>query len=66
MARRLKSDAVLFAATLILVVVGLAWIYSITAEHQVGPRRHPRQAGDDGRLGIVGLLVAMRIDYHCY
>jgi cell division protein FtsW len=62
MARRLKSDAVLFAVTLVLVVVGLTWVYGITA------------LGKDDDLivkqgmwvaiGVVGMLIAMRTDYH--
>jgi cell division protein FtsW len=64
MARTLKSDAVLFAATLSLVVVGLTWVYGVVA---VGP--------DDAlivrqgmwvALGVVGMLIAMRVDYHLF
>ena len=28
MARKLKSDAVLFSTTLLLLVIGMAWVYS--------------------------------------
>ena len=61
MARRLKSDAVLYAATLILVVVGLAWVYSISDSATVLRKQAAMAA-----LGFLGLLGAMRIDYHSY
>lgn len=67
MARRLKSDAVLYAATLILVVVGLTWIYSILATTKPDEALSllVKQATLAG-IGFVGLLAAMRIDYHSY
>ncbi len=61
MARTLKSDAVLFSTTLLLLVIGMAWVYSASARerrrepgHQAG-RVHGRRAGrrvrrDEDRL----------------
>lgn len=66
MARKLKSDAVLFAATLVLVVVSLTWIYSITAVTKSEPGVFMIRQGMWVALGIVGMLVAMRVDYHVF
>jgi cell division protein FtsW len=64
MARTLKSDAVLFAATLALLVIGMTWVYGIVA---VGRDDTPvvRQ-GMWVALGVVGMLTAMRVDYHLF
>jgi cell division protein FtsW len=66
MARKLKSDAVLFAATLVLVVMGLTWIYSITSVTKTDPGYFLIRQGMWVALGMVGLLAAMRIDYHVF
>jgi cell division protein FtsW len=63
MARTLKSDALLFGTTLLLVLVGLTWIYSITAVKDTEPAVKQIMWA---ALGMVGLLVAMRVDYHVY
>jgi cell division protein FtsW len=70
MARRLKSDIVLVWATLALVIVSLAWVYSASAV------RADRAHNDPGYVvvrqavwamaGIVCLLAAMRLDYRLY
>lgn len=69
MARRLKSDTLLFSATLLLIVVSVAGVYSASAVAAAN-------GGDASRflvpqvlwiaLGIACLLVAMRIDYRVY
>jgi cell division protein FtsW len=61
MARRLKSDAVLYAVTLVLVVVGLTWVYNISS---FGNDDLIMRQGMWVAIGIVGMLVAMRVDYH--
>jgi cell division protein FtsW len=71
MARKLKSDAVLFSATLALLIVSMAWVYSASAVY--ADRKY---AGDSSyilvrqlvwaALGIACLLVTMRIDYRYY
>jgi cell division protein FtsW len=66
MARKLKSDAVLFAATLVLVVTGLTWIYSIMAVTKSDPGYFLIRQGMWVSLGMVGLIAAMRVDYHVY
>jgi cell division protein FtsW len=66
MARKLKSDAVLFGTTLALVVVSLTWIYSITAVTKSDPGIFIIRQGMWVSLGMVGLLVAMRVDYHVF
>jgi cell division protein FtsW len=66
MARKLKSDAVLFATTLILLVISLTWIYSITAVTKSEPGVFLIRQGMWMALGIVGMLVAMRVDYHVF
>jgi cell division protein FtsW len=66
MARRLKSDAVLYAATLILVVVGLTWVYNITASTKSDPAAILLKQAAMAGIGFLGLLAAMRIDYHSY
>jgi cell division protein FtsW len=61
MARRLKSDAVLFGTTLLLLVIGIAWVYSasvVKADASVAI-----QQGKFVLLGLAGLFVAMKVDY---
>jgi cell division protein FtsW len=63
MARRLRSDTLLFTATMLLLVVSMAWVYSASAIR-----------GDDllvkqvlwTLLGVSCLLVTMRFDYRYY
>ena len=71
MARKLKSDAVLFATTLVLIVVSLTWVSNIVAVTMNDPGTG--RAGDFMirqamwvALGIVGMLAAMRVDYHLF
>lgn len=64
MARKLKSDTLLFSATLLLLAVSMAWVYSASVNF----------AGSDllrkqvlwTALGIGCLLVTMRLDYRLY
>jgi cell division protein FtsW len=69
-ARKLKSDKVLFLATLLLVCVGVVMVYSATTFHAL-------ESWDDrykyvtkqalwAILGVAGLALAMRIDYRVY
>ena len=60
MARRLKSDAALFTVTLVLLVIGMAWVYSVSVVKE--PGIVVRQ-GLFLALGMAGLLVAMKTDY---
>ncbi len=66
MARKLKSDAVLFGTTLVLLVVSLTWIYSITDATKADPGFFMIKQCMWVSLGMVGLLAAMRIDYHVF
>ena len=69
-ARKLKSDKVLFIATLLLVCTSIVMVYSASAVYA-----HER-FGDDYRfvirqalwvvLGLAALAVGMRIDYRTY
>ncbi len=43
MARKLKSDAVLFSTTLVLLVIGMAWVYSASVVK--GGREPGHEAG---------------------
>jgi len=70
MARKLKTDAMLFSATLLLLAVSLAWVYSasvVRAEHFYQDPGHflVRQALWIG-LGVSCLLITMRLDYRIY
>jgi cell division protein FtsW len=70
MARKLKSDTLLFSATLLLLAVSMAWVYSasvIFARHKFGDANHflVRQLLWTA-LGIAFLLVTMRVDYRVY
>ena len=65
MARKLKSDKVLFIATLLLVCTSIVMVYSASAaigRLEKGNFFMMRQALW-AVLGIAGLAIAMRIDY---
>ena len=70
MARKLKSDKVLFIATLLLVALGVVMVYSASAP--VALERFGRASrflitqGMWAVLGIAVLTVVMRIDYRYY
>ena len=70
MARTLKSDKTLFLVTLLLVGAGLVMVYSASAFMATDKHQNPyhfltRQAMF-AVIGLVGMLVAMRTDYHEY
>ena len=60
MARRLKTDAWLFGATLLLVATGVAWVFSAAGESALLMQVLWIA------LGGVGLYVAMNVDYKKY
>ncbi|MBI2186683.1 MAG: putative lipid II flippase FtsW [Acidobacteria bacterium] len=70
MARKLKSDRVLFTATLLLVCTSIVMVYSASAVLALERFQQPylfviRQAMWTV-LGLAALWVAMRIDYRAY
>ena len=70
MARKLKSDRVLFIATLLLVGLSIVMVYSASAvvamERTGQPNLFLTKQGLWAALGIAVLLVVMRIDYRIY
>jgi len=70
MARKLKSDKVLFITTILLVALSVVMVYSASAP--VALERYGRASmflikqGMLSLLGIALLYVVMRIDYRCY
>ena len=70
MARKLKSDRVLFTATILLVAVSVVMVYSASAP--VALERYGRASlflikqGMWALLGIAMLNIVMRIDYRAY
>jgi cell division protein FtsW len=70
MAKRLKSDGVLFGTTLLLLFVSMAWVYSASVikatEKFHDPAYFAIRQGMWIALGMVGLLAAMRIDYRYF
>jgi cell division protein FtsW len=70
MARKLKSDRVLFITTILLVALSVVMVYSASAP--VALERYGRASrflitqGMWAALGIALLSVIMRIDYRCY
>src|SRR5882724_3829154 len=70
MARKLKSDKVLFITTILLVALSVVMVYSASAP--VALERHGRASmflikqGMWAVLGIAMLYVVMRIDYRFY
>ena len=61
MARKLKSDAVLFSTTLLLLVIGMAWVYSASVV-KYGASTVTKQ-GLFMVLGLAGAFVAAKTDY---
>lgn len=62
MARTLKSDTLLFSATLLLLVVSMAWVYSASAPRGGDVERQLLWAA----FGVGCMLVTMRLDYRVY
>jgi cell division protein FtsW len=61
MARKLKSDALLFSTTLVLLVIGMAWVYSASVVK--GGASLVTKQGLFMAFGIVGGFAAMNTDY---
>ena len=70
MARKLKSDKVLFMATLLLVCASVVMVYSASAlvalERYDQPYMFLTRQGLWAALGLAVLTIAMRVDYRTY
>src|SRR4051812_45070468 len=70
MARKLKSDKVLFTATLLLVCASIVMVYSASAvvalERFQQPYLFLTKQALWSVLGLAVLAVAMRVDYRAY
>jgi cell division protein FtsW len=70
MARKLKSDKLLFTATLVLVCASLVMVYSASAVIALEKQQHPSfflfKQATFALLGLVMMPVLMRIDYRNY
>jgi cell division protein FtsW len=70
MARKLKSDKVLFTATLLLVGISVVMVYSASAvmamEQKQAPYYYLFKQAAWALLGLVFLPIVMRIDYRSY
>ena len=70
MARKLKSDKVLFTTTLLLVCLSVVMVYSASAvmalERFAQPYLFLTKQAMWGILGLAVLAIAMRIDYRTY
>ena len=70
MARKLKSDKLLFLATLLLVCASVVMVYSASAV--LATQRYNQQyyflirQGMWAALGLAGMSLAMRFDYRNY
>ena len=70
MARKLKSDKVLFITTILLVALSVVMVYSASAavalDRYGSASRYLMTQAMWAALGIAMLYVVMRIDYRCY
>jgi len=70
MARKLKSDKLLFIATLVLVCASLVMVYSASAVIALEKQQHPSfflfKQATFALLGLVLMPVLMRVDYRNY
>ena len=70
MARKLKSDRVLFLAAALLVSAGVVMVYSTTAQSAIGePGQVSRELMKQlmwVALGAAGMAIAMRVDYRAW
>jgi cell division protein FtsW len=70
MARKLSSDKILFAITVILVLVGVVMVFSASAvmasEKFHSPYYFLFRQGTWAIMGLIGMAVLMHIDYHHY
>jgi len=63
MARKLKSDRILFLTTLVLVCLSVVMVYSASAKD---PNNYLIKQGMWAALGVALLSVVMRVDYRTY
>ncbi|MEO6222568.1 MAG: putative lipid II flippase FtsW [Vicinamibacterales bacterium] len=70
MARTLKSDKWLLWATLVLLGVSLLMVYSasnvLAVNEEASPYRYLMKQAIFIAIGLVGLVIGMRVDYHVY
>src|SRR6185295_19266533 len=70
MAKRLKSDRILFLITLTLVGFGVAMVFSSSAtvakERFDDPNYFALKQLFSVLLGLMAMFVAMKVDYHLY
>ena len=70
MARKLKSDKLLFIATLVLICASLVMVYSASAVIALDKNQHPSfflfKQATFALLGLVLMPVLMRVDYRNY
>ena len=70
MARKLKSDKLLFTATLLLVCTSIVMVYSASAviatEKWQDPYRFLFKQAAWVLIGLSLVPIVMRIDYRCY
>ena len=70
MAKKLKSDRVLFIATILLVCVSVVMVYSASAvlalERYQEPYRFLMRQALWAAMGVAVLAIVMRIDYRTY
>jgi cell division protein FtsW len=70
MARKLKSDKVLFLATLLLVFASVVMVYSASVVMAMERFKNPNlflvKQGMWAALGLAALAIVMRIDYRVY
>ena len=70
MARKLKSDKLLFTATLVLVCASLVMVYSASAVIALEKNQHPSfflfKQATFALLGLVLMPVLMKVDYRNY
>src|SRR5687768_5824235 len=70
MAKKLKSDRILFFVTLVLVGFGIAMVFSssaIVAQEKYGdPNYFSFKQVIFAMLGLAVMFVVMKVDYHAY
>ena len=70
MARKLKSDRILFTSTLLLVCASIVMVYSASAvvalERYQQPYHFLIRQGMWTLLGVAVLVITMRVDYRTY